>query len=375
MASLKDRTNELLSAMQTIEGRSMDHLRQKPGPSGRPAANELSAPLLGSSAASLPPPQQHPRGTRPKTEFSQRAGYIARAIQQTAAKLEKLGKLAKRRTLFDDRPVEIAELTAVIKQDITALNTEIRALQALSQAHNARSRAGQHEEEHSKSVVVGLQSSLARASQGFAEVLEIRTENMKAQKERRDQFAAGGPAFALAGPAADSPLLSFDQPAAAASAAAPNVFGHPPGPAFGNGNAAYGFGMNNGFAPPASSANGAGTKDFLAIDMGMSADQQQQFAALDQNTAIMEQRGTAIDTIESTMAELGQIFQQLGMLVAQQREQVIRIDDNVYEIENNVDLARKELFKHWTSVSSNRLLMAKVFAVVLVFFFLFVMFL
>jgi syntaxin 5 len=99
--------------------------------------------------------------------------------------------------------------------------------------------------------------------------------------------------------------------------------------------------------------------------------QQQMMLTQSQNTAFIEQRGTAIESIESTIAELGQIFQQLGTMVAQQREQVFRIDDNVHEIETNVDLARKELLKYWQSISSNRALMIKMFAVLLVLFLVF----
>ena len=37
--------------------------------------------------------------------------------------------MAKRKSLFDDKPVEIQELTYIIKQDINSLNTQIAQLQ------------------------------------------------------------------------------------------------------------------------------------------------------------------------------------------------------------------------------------------------------
>ena len=37
--------------------------------------------------------------------------------------------VAKRRALFDDKPVEIQELTYIIKQDINSLNEQIAQLQ------------------------------------------------------------------------------------------------------------------------------------------------------------------------------------------------------------------------------------------------------
>ena len=43
-------------------------------------------------------------------------------VANTYAKLEKLTMLARRKTLFDDRPKEIQELTFIIKEDMNVLN-------------------------------------------------------------------------------------------------------------------------------------------------------------------------------------------------------------------------------------------------------------
>ncbi|VDK27944.1 unnamed protein product, partial [Anisakis simplex] len=42
---------------------------------------------------------------------------------------------------------------------------------------------------HSQLVVVGLQSKLASVSKHFQNVLELRTENLKQQKSRREKFS------------------------------------------------------------------------------------------------------------------------------------------------------------------------------------------
>ena len=65
------------------------------------------------------------------------ASRIGHGIHGTSQKLERLAQLAKRSGMFDDPAREIAELSAVIKQDITALNTAIAELQN----HAARARA------------------------------------------------------------------------------------------------------------------------------------------------------------------------------------------------------------------------------------------
>ena len=81
----------------------------------------------------------------------------------------------------------------------------------------------------------------------------------------------------------------------------------------------------------------------------------------------IQTRSTAIESIESTIAELGQIFTQLAQMVAEQRETVQRIDADTVDIASNVSGAQRELLKYYASISSNRWLMLKVFGVLIVF--------
>ena len=71
------------------------------------------------------------------------------------------GVVARRKTLFDDRPVEIAELTYVIKQDLSSLNSQISSLQSLSKSQHAqvaRTSNVDQEGEHNKNVFMILVS-------------------------------------------------------------------------------------------------------------------------------------------------------------------------------------------------------------------------
>ena len=81
----------------------------------------------------------------------------------------------------------------------------------------------------------------------------------------------------------------------------------------------------------------------------------------------IQTRSTAIESIETTIAELGQIFNQLAHMVAEQRETVQRIDADTFDIASNVGGAQRELLKYYASISSNRWLMLKVFGVLIVF--------
>ena len=64
-----------------------------------------------------------------------------------------MNAVAKRKSLFDDRPVEINELTYVIKQDLSSLNAQISSLQGLTKSQAPRAPAEQ-EGEHNKNVRV-----------------------------------------------------------------------------------------------------------------------------------------------------------------------------------------------------------------------------
>ncbi len=70
--------------------------------------------------------------------------------------------MARRKTLFDDRPVEISELTYIIKHDIAAINKQLADLQAFNKA-NRSGKPTDRAEEHRGNVVTLLQSKLAGA--------------------------------------------------------------------------------------------------------------------------------------------------------------------------------------------------------------------
>lgn len=80
---------------------------------------------------------------------------IGKDLSNTFAKLEKLTILAKRKSLFDDKAVEIEELTYIIKQDINSLNKQIAQLQDFVRAKGSQS--GRHLQTHSNTIVVSLQ--------------------------------------------------------------------------------------------------------------------------------------------------------------------------------------------------------------------------
>ena len=138
-------------------------------------------------------------------------------------------------------------------------------------------------------------------SSNFKQVLEVRTENLKSQKSRAEQFSVGGvttslPQSVSQGYHAGSVLAMDDDMTGASS---------------GGGDA--------------------------VIDMVTVTGQD--------NDSYYASRADAMHTIESTIVELGGIFTQLAHMVKEQQEMVERIDSNVEDTALNVDMGHQEILK------------------------------
>ncbi|KRT80287.1 hypothetical protein AMK59_7359 [Oryctes borbonicus] len=304
----RDRTNEFVNTIQSLQGRNI------------------------ARAIAVKDPKKS-RAIQGHTEFMMVAKSIGRNITSTYTKLEKLTLLAKRKSLFDDRTSEIQELTYIIKGDLSSLNQQIAQLQDISKRQK-HTTSGKHLHSHSSSVVLALQSKLATMSTDFKQILEVRTENLRYQKNRLDQFSQGAV---------------------------------------------------NSSIPPSYSANRQGNSDLMheqdqvSINLESSAliPRQQMQASLvyDQTDNYLQSRAETMQNIESTIVELGGIFQQLAHMVKEQEEMVERIDTNVQDAELNIEAAHTQILKYFQSVTSNRWLMIKIFGVLIFFFIFFVVFL
>lgn len=110
----------------------------------------------------------------------------------------------------------------------------------------------------------------------------------------------------------------------------------------------------------------------VAINMDTRASQQLQL--VNEQDSYIQSRADTMQNIESTIVELGSIFQQLAHMVKEQEETVQRIDANVEDTQLNVDFAHTEILKYFQSVSSNRWLLIKIFLILIIFFIVFVVF-
>lgn len=122
-------------------------------------------------------------------------------------------------------------------------------------------------------------------------------------------------------------------------------------------------------------------QDQVSIDINASTPlltgeqrQQQQLMLYDESDNYVQQRAETMQNIESTIVELGGIFQQLAHMVKEQDEMVERIDTNVQDAELNIEAAHSEILKYFQTVTKNRWLMIKIFGVLIFFFIFFIIF-
>ncbi|KAL0394017.1 UNVERIFIED_CONTAM: syntaxin [Sesamum latifolium] len=269
-ASIRDRTQEFLGIAERV----------------KKSVSPQNGPTSSGSKREEPPRS----AMAMQSEFNRRASKIGFGIHQTSQKLAKLAKLAKRTSVFDDPTMEIQELTAVIKQDITALNSANR---------------------------------LMSTTKEFKEVLTMRTENLKVHENRRQLFSSS---------ASQNPSNPFvrQRPLAAKSAA------------------------SNSAAPPLPWANGAQSSSQIFPKNQMDGEsqpllqqqqnqQQQQQQMVPLQDSYMQSRAEALQNVESTIHELSNIFNQLATLVSQQGEIAIRIDENMDDTLANVEGAQGAL--------------------------------
>ncbi|KAG0322343.1 cis-Golgi t-SNARE syntaxin [Dissophora globulifera] len=331
--------------------------------------------------------------------------------------------VVKRKALFDDRPVEITELTYVIKQDLGRLNSQILALQQHVRATAAKgNRAMRQMDEHSTNLVIILQSRLANISMGFKEALEIRTESMQASKKRQEQLLQSGnqslspqPQHAQAMGMGQQQSLHLPQTSVLSSlrntsrspiGLVPTAAPPPQHPSQYNngGSIPQNGGRMSPFMQPSPSQSPLPAAGYAqqhhqpysnvssdvdpysnssihrrkgradeynsqyeddtesAGPASMLFQQQQHAPHVEQ---YVQQRSTAIEAVESTLQELGGIFQQLAQMVAEQRDTVQRIEANTDDIELNINEAQNQLLRYYRNLSSDRWLMIKIFLTII----------
>ena len=263
----------------------------------------------------------------PTSEFSKKASMISKQIHTTSMKLQTLSQQLRRsKGLFGGSVENINKLTFSIKSDITFLNRQLELLELSSDSGS--SRGGPQTKEHHSAVVGQLQKGLLSTTKGFQGMLASRSETMKAQSDRRVKFGQHRPANSLGRP------LNFRRHEERAFM----------------------------------SSKGNTTETDEAVQNLT----QTRLMVREQN--YLQARASAVADLEEHITDLGHIFVRLNDMVLEQEKDIERIDDNLGIAEENASKAHSELLKYLASVQGNRMLIAKVFGILMIFSVFFISF-
>lgn len=232
---------------------------------------------------------------------------------------------------------------------------------------------------HSVVVVNGLKSKLMNTTQEFRSVLKDRTSSMKANTQRK----------ALYGDNRDlgKPLVyrnrrhAIEARKGASSAHAPN---HDTSSGSSNHHNVHGSGNHqhhsdydpeaghslegHKIATPSAHSNKISHSQNSDGYQGAFQQVALQLERTQQGDAdYLSTRADDVSTIESHIQELGNIFQRLSTMVSEQSQMVTRLDDNVDNMLQNIELGESQLQRRYDTVSSNWRLALKIIAVLLFF--------
>jgi len=245
---------------------------------------------------------------------NKRASEIGRRTSTAAAKLKELTELAKSRSPFGDPTEKIERLTDTITQEINNIKFEIEDLERFVAGNSGNKQSS----DHSVTVIHALNTSLLHTTKELNDALQIRTQNMKTQQERRDRVLGSS----RLGPAPTQ---------------RPNF-------------------------------------DLLNDDVEYNGSDEVIIPLMQTEDNLILQRSNAVRDIETHITEIQSIFKKLSSLVAQQTEQLQRIEDNVDTTVVHADSALAELLKYLKGMSSDRWLIIKAFVMIAFFLFLWFMF-
>jgi len=243
--------------------------------------------------------------------------------------LKELMKLAKSNEPFGDPSDKIENLTFVISQQISSIKADIESLQSICMDNSSgfnmnRTSKSTNKQlaDHSVTIIHTLNSNLLHTTKEFNDALQIRTQSLKTQQERRDKYRSRRP---MGGPSPVYRPLAIEMV----------------------------------------------DDDVNEDDDG---DVKIVVPSLQTEDDLILQRSNQIQDIEGHVTDIKGIFDKLTSLVAIQGEKIRRIEDNVQETVLNAEGAVEQLLKYLKGLSNNQWLIMKVFLILLFFILVFVLF-
>jgi syntaxin 5 len=347
----------------------------------RQHAGVAPSPFAALTAARPLPPSAPHRASR----------ALGRRVRAAPRRVGRLGALAAHKGMFDDPAAEIAELTATLKAELAALDAAVSAFAAdagVAPAPAGAVAGATGAPAHWAAVTDTLRGHVLDATRGFQDALRVRSENLRAQADRRRGLGgvAGGARWAPAAAALplDAPLFAATTAAGAGAGAAAGAgaVGAGGGGGGGGGGAAGrrppraparpgtgpGAGPDGGLRrrgagpPPLAGGHGPGPPTATATPPpGFDPPRVPRAPAAPSFSAaalatVQGARAREADAraVEAAVVEIGAMFTHMAAVVAEQGDVLARIDADVDVAAANVEAARGELSALLARVSAAR---------------------
>lgn len=352
------------------------------------------------------------------------AENLSRQISFIGNQLGKLGKLVHKGGMFDNTTKEVNDLTAICKAQLERCNGDLKTLQ-----QHGTVNVNQTTAQHFKILIDSLRRRLGDHGKKFKELLESRSEVLKRQHKRRQNFASNDVAVAQLPPSAPSSNGTTQNPVNSTRGAAPVSLGGglrqrasvrqsnigrrddnavQPGDDDNKKSRAAKFSSgatdrqnpyrssthnsrprlphhnpymsSGGYAPANPYVNSGGGQSTsqgsthatsISVNnyqAGYRSDFQTQQYYFKNDTS--QRRSEAVQAAK-TISTISSMWSQMTSLIAQQDEMLPSIEDNIFQAEVHINKGQSELLKYWQTVSSERALILKLFGVLLLIIFVF----
>lgn len=250
-------------------------------------------------------------------DFTKAASFISRQIDTIEQKLEKLKTYAKKQSLFDDPALGISKLTRQIKDDISKRTSEIEMLNQTIGKGMPRKSINRQLHKNYSSMIEDLKKRLANNTKKFQEILQLRNQNIKQNLHRKTNFESQIP---------QSGLRKRN----------PNAFSR--------------FNFDTNVEP-----NGMVNQEALL----------QEQEQLEEKSQYLSARVNAVENIESTIADLGQMYTKMATMLTTQGETIIRIDSSLDDAQLYAEAGHEQLTEMYDRSKNEWKLIVKIFAIII----------
>ncbi|CDO66111.1 syntaxin, Qa-SNARE family [Plasmodium reichenowi] len=253
------------------------------------------------------------RSTVQDTQVGELASKITDLLQSGYQKLQQLERCVKQKGIFNDKTSEIEELTYEVKQIITDVTNELDLLLQYSCNLNI---SNPQSKTHIDNIISSLKNRLFDFTKKFKDVLQIRSEHIKKQVNRRKMYSY------------TSNEATFNND-------------------------------NYKFTPLGD----------IDIESG-----QQQVLKQPSKHSYLHSRADAMENIQKVIGDLAQMFQKVATMVTQQDEMIKRIDEDIDISLTNTREGQNYLLTYFNRLTSTRTLILQIFACIFILIVFFVIF-